>query len=143
MKDVVYLSDKQIISINVYLIKKYSPGEMIGVRDAKTLDMIINTPKLQLYDEDAYPSIIEKTAIYMIQLVKRHVFQNANKRTALVASITFLKMNGYDFSMSNELAENLMVEIATWKEGFDGLKHMVENKIHEYIVEPTGENDET
>ncbi|OTN94969.1 death on curing protein [Enterococcus faecium] len=36
-----YLSTKEIIKINAKVILRYSPGEMIGVKDANALDMAV------------------------------------------------------------------------------------------------------
>ena len=36
-----YLSTKEIIKINAKVILRYSPGEMIGIKDANALDMAV------------------------------------------------------------------------------------------------------
>ena len=43
------------------------------------------------------PAIEDLAAAYAFGLVKAHAFVDGNKRTALVTSLTFLRLNGYGF----------------------------------------------
>ncbi|WP_373285982.1 type II toxin-antitoxin system death-on-curing family toxin [Marinithermofilum abyssi] len=56
-------------------------------------------------------------------MVQDHPFHNGNKRTALSVLSTFLRMNGYILTLTNEQAEELMVAVADDKRyrGEDGL----------------------
>lgn len=117
-----YLTVRDIVKINAKLITKTSKGEMIGVRDATALDMAVEQPKQIVFGEELYPSIYDKAAILSINLAKRHPFQNANKRTALVAMMTFFIMNGYKTTFSREEAVSLLLTITTSSVEFDQLK---------------------
>lgn len=117
-----YLTVRDIVKINAKLITKTSNGEMIGVRDAAALDMAVEQPKQIVFGEELYPSIYDKAAILSINLAKRHPFQNANKRTALVAMMTFFMMNGYKTTFSREEAVSLLLTITTSSVEFDQLK---------------------
>lgn len=37
-----YLTEKDIIILNIYVINKYSPKEQIGVKEATALNMLVN-----------------------------------------------------------------------------------------------------
>lgn len=89
-----YLEAKDVIKMNVIQIKKYSPNEPIGVKDANALEMCVGQLRASAFGEEVYPSIYEKAAILLIQLIKKHPFHNANKRTAFLATFVFLKING-------------------------------------------------
>lgn len=117
-----YLTVRDIVKINAKLITKTSKGEMIGVRDATALDMAVEQPKQIVFGEELYPSIYDKAAILSINLAKRNPFQNANKRTALVAMMTFFIMNGYKTTFSREEAVSLLLTITTSSVEFDQLK---------------------
>lgn len=117
-----YLTVRDIVKINAKLITKTSKGEMIGVRDAATLDRTVEQPKQIVFGEELYPSIYDKAAILSINLAKRHPFQNANKRTALVAMMTFFMMNGYKTTFSREETVSLLLTITTSSVEFDQLK---------------------
>lgn len=108
-----YLTEKDIITLNVYVINKYSPNEQIGVKEPTALNMLVNAPKQHVFGEEQYPTLELKASNLVRNLVQKHVFYNGNKRTALMTLIVYLKMNGYQFTASNEEAANYMVKIAT------------------------------
>lgn len=120
-----YLTVKDIIKINAKLITTVSSGELIGLKDAAALDMAVNQPQQEVFGEELYPTIYDKASILAINLAKRHPFQNGNKRTALVAMITFLMMNGYATSFTQEEAVQFILNITTSSQEFDLMKEEV------------------
>lgn len=122
-----YLTVKDIVKINAKLITKVSAGELIGIKDAAALDMAANQPQQEVFGEALYPTIYDKASILAINLAKRHPFQNGNKRTALVSMITFLMMNGYTISFTQEEAVSFILNITTSTQEFDNLKEEVSN----------------
>ncbi|MFI3547152.1 type II toxin-antitoxin system death-on-curing family toxin [Mammaliicoccus sciuri] len=108
-----YLTEKDIITLNIYVINKYSPKEQIGVKEPTALNMLVNAPKQYVFGQEQYPTIELKAANLVRNLVKKHVFHNGNKRTAFMALIVFLELNGYKFMVSNKEAVNYMVKLAT------------------------------
>jgi len=50
-------------------------------------------------------------AMYAVALARGHVFNDANKRTALVTALTYLSIQGVDVPRSDAL-EEIMVEVA-------------------------------
>lgn len=120
-----YLTVKDIIKINAKLITTVSSGELIGLKDAAALDMTVNQPQQEVFGEELYPTIYDKASILAINLAKRHPFQNGNKRTALVSMITFLMMNGYTTSFTQEEAVRFILNITTSNQEFDMMKEEV------------------
>ncbi|OJG09482.1 death-on-curing family protein [Enterococcus asini] len=116
---------KDIIKINAKLITTVSSGELIGLKDAAALDMAVNQPQQEVFGEELYPTIYDKASILAINLAKRHPFQNGNKRTALVSMITFLMMNGYTTSFTQEEAVQFILNITTSNQEFDLMKEEV------------------
>ncbi|SUM53507.1 phage protein [Staphylococcus epidermidis] len=108
-----YLTEKEIITLNVYVIEKYSPKEPIGVKEPTALNMLVNAPQQYVFGREQYPTIELKAANLVRNLVKKHVFYNGNKRTALMTLIVFLRVNGYQFNATNDEAVEYMVKIAT------------------------------
>ena len=129
-----YLSVEQLIKMNVIQIKTYSPAEPIIVNDRGALEMAVNLVQSTVFGEEAYPTIHEKAALLMIQLIKKHPFGNANKRTGLMAAIVFLKINGYTLKLETNEAVDLVIGIATFSGEFDSLKERTANKIKESII---------
>ena len=108
----VYLTEKQIEKINALVIQRYSPNEQIQTVSPSTLNMIVNLPEQFVFGKPLYPTIFDKATILFVQLIKKHVFVNANKRTAFYVLVKFLQLNGYYFSVSVEEAVEMCVTIA-------------------------------
>src|SRR5665648_352499 len=86
MMDIHYLSVKEVISINILIIKKYSPSEQIGLLSQSLLESAVYRLQQSAFGKDAYPTIIEKAAALFESLGQNHSFHNANKRTAFRVS---------------------------------------------------------
>ncbi|KXT95119.1 type II toxin-antitoxin system death-on-curing family toxin [Streptococcus oralis] len=108
----VYLTEKQIEKINALVIQRYSPNEQIQTVSPSALNMIVNLPEQFVFGKPLYPTIFDKATILFVQLIKKHVFVNANKRTAFYVLVKFLQLNGYYFSVSVEEAVEMCVTIA-------------------------------
>lgn len=108
----VYLTEKQIEKINALAIQRYSPSEQIKLVSPSALNMIVNLPEQFVFGTPLYPTIFDKATILFIQLIKKHVFANANKRTAFYVLVKFLRLNGYHFSVTVEEAVEMCVKIA-------------------------------
>jgi death-on-curing protein len=62
----------------------------------------------------------------MINLIKKHPFHNANKRTAMMAVDIFLQLNGYSIQFDLQDGIDLVVSIATDESSdFENLKDSV------------------
>lgn len=108
----VYLTEKQIEKINALAIQRYSPIEQIQTVSPSALNMIVNLPEQFVFGKPLYPTIFDKATILFVQLIKKHVFANANKRTAFFVLVKFLQLNGYHFAVSVEEAVDMCVTIA-------------------------------
>lgn len=108
----VYLTEKQIEKINALVIQRYSPNEQIQTVSPSALNMIVNLPEQFVFGKPLYPTIFDKATILFVQLIKKHVFANANKRTAFFVLVKFLQLNGYHLSVSVEEAVDMCVTIA-------------------------------
>ena len=108
----VYLTEKQIEKINALVIQRYSPNEQIQTVSPSALNMIVNLPEQFVFGKPLYPTIFDKATILFVQLIKKHVFVNANKRTAFYVLVKFLQLNGYHFTVSAEEAVDMCVTIA-------------------------------
>jgi len=127
MSGVRYLSVQEVITINVAVIQKYSPGEAIGVKDRGMLESAVLRPQSSAFGEDAYPTVFEKAAALFESIGQNHPFQNANKRTAFTALVIFLKLNGYHFVMDQKAAENFTVDMVNHRYPFEELASIIQH----------------
>ena len=107
----VYLTEIQIEKINTLVIQRYSPKEQIKMISPSALNMIVNLPEQFVFGKPLYPSIFDKATILFVQLIKKHVFASANKRTAFYVLVKFLRLNGYRFAVTLEEAVEICVRI--------------------------------
>lgn len=121
----------EIIAINVYMINEFSPGEQIGVKFPTALEMTVKSVSQTVSKKEVYPTIEERVAMIYINLIKKHCFYNANKRTAHVSMVTFLDINGKKWTMNEQKSEDLAVYVATYDGPFDTLKVEIVDSIKE------------
>lgn len=64
------------------------------VRDLGLVASAVTRPAATAFGQDAYPTLFLKAAAMMHSLGRNHAFVDGNKRTAWVATETFLILNG-------------------------------------------------
>jgi death-on-curing protein len=86
----VWLSEKIVLALHDEQLAEH--GGAIGVRDAGLLESALARP----VNHAAYgsPDTAELAAIYAIGIARNHPFVDGNKRTAFVALVLFLSLNG-------------------------------------------------
>lgn len=111
MGKVNYLTDNQVLFLNMHQIRLYSPKEQQGVKEEGLLSSAVNRPKQSAFGQEAYPSIEEKAAALFESLLKNHCFHNGNKRTAFASLYMFLRQNGYLLIVHQKKAADFCVQI--------------------------------
>ena len=107
------LSLEQLLQIHALVVNATS-GSM-GLRDLGRLDSAIATQTQNAFGEELYPSVGDKAATMMRAIVADHPFVVGNKRTAMLAGLTLLEINGLQFAGQIGEIEDFAVEIATDK----------------------------
>lgn len=96
----IRLSKGQIIKIHNMLIEQ--TGGSNGIRDEGLLDSSLNAPFQTFDGEYFYRTIKAKAAKLGYFLVKNHPFIDGNKRTGILVMITFLEINGFEITCTDE-----------------------------------------
>jgi death on curing protein len=109
---VVFLSIDEVNGIHEDAIRHYSPTESLAIRDQGLLESAVAAPQQTWGGHFLYESLEEMAAAYLISLNQNHAYENGNKRTAFQASAMFLRMNGYQLTLSQEEAVDLTLRIA-------------------------------
>lgn len=108
-----YLTEKDILVINARVIQREgATGQKPHVRDAEALHFLVVQPKQTSFGQELYPSFAEKAGILLIKLVKKHVFEDANKRTTAIAFLLFLRRNSYELTCDWQELANQILKIA-------------------------------
>lgn len=113
-----YLSSDDIIAINEAALS-FTPGEISGFINKNNLDPAQQAPCMYVYYEQC-EDIFTLAAVLYIKINKGHIFQNANKRTAFIASTVFLRINGFifepDVHSSIEIATCVATDVPDYKD---------------------------
>ncbi|MDN5789718.1 MAG: type II toxin-antitoxin system death-on-curing family toxin [Micrococcales bacterium] len=82
------------------------------VRDVGLLSAALGRARTTVFGEDAYPSLAEKAAALLQSLTGNHALVDGNKRLALLATVSFLELNGHAPALTQDEAHDLMLEVA-------------------------------
>jgi death-on-curing protein len=77
-------------------------GGREGVRDPGLLASALARPRQLLAYSEPPPDLAALAAAYAFGILRNYPFIDGNKRAALVAMRTFLKLNGHDLAASQE-----------------------------------------
>jgi death on curing protein len=69
-------------------------GGPSGIRDVGMLESALGRPKNLFAYSEVEPSLQRLAAAYAFGIAANHPFVDGNKRATLVASVTFLRLNG-------------------------------------------------
>jgi death-on-curing protein len=111
-----YLTLDELIYINEQLpnrIHKILKGKQ-RVRDMMLLEAAVLRPSTSAFGQDAYPTPQEKAAALLHSIARNHPFADGNKRTAAIAAIFLLEINGLCVGWD---AEDALLQIVTVAEG--------------------------
>lgn len=75
-------------------------GGLPGIRDENALESALARPQQKWHYQDR-TDVPVLAAAYGFGLVKNHPYRDGNKRIGFLAIVTFLEVNGYDFSASD------------------------------------------
>ena len=103
----------EVVSLFWPGIEPVGPGEL---RDPGMLASAAARPFQAFAGVEAHASVIEKAAALFHSLISNHPFHNGNKRTAVIALITFLFANDYYPYATNEEMLELARTTATYRE---------------------------
>jgi death-on-curing protein len=105
-----FLDLEEALEIHHDQIKRY--GGTGGVRDLGLLQSALAMPQagssMAYYHADPF----EMAAAYVFHIVKNHPFLDGNKRTAVVAALVFLEINGVQVRATNEALFDTVLAVA-------------------------------
>ena len=110
---IIYLDNDIIIEIHKLQLEEH--GGLAGIRDPGGLESAIAQPKASFGEDDLHPTIFDKAAAYAFYIAEAQAFVDGNKRTALTAALTFLAINGYEFTEDQSVFYEAMISVAEKK----------------------------
>ena len=111
-----YLSVADVLALHAVLIKRYGGSE--GVRDMGALESALFRPQTGYYQD-----LIAEGAALLESLAINHPFIDGNKRVAFATTDTFLRINGFRFTInSNQIFKKLIDLFESGDFKFDALE---------------------
>ena len=105
-----YINLQQLLALHVLAIDQFGGAD--GLRDLGRLEAALAAQRQEVFGQELYPSVYEKAAALCRGIIGDHPFADGNKRTAMLAAITFLKINGQDFLAQQGELEDFAVQVA-------------------------------
>ena len=102
-----WIDEQDVLAIHRRQLAEHGGGD--GVRDMGLLQSALARP-LNAFHYNKVISLARLAAAYAFGIAKNHAFIDGNKRTALVVSLTFLRINGYKLTSTQE--ENYLTYLA-------------------------------
>ena len=87
-------------------------GGIHGLRDIELLESAVFRPQQTFQGVDLYPDFSSKAGALFESLICNHAFVDGNKRTAVVATETFLELNGVEFGPTDDEFERFTLGVA-------------------------------
>src|SRR5579863_9221704 len=109
--NVKYLDLEEILRLYCKIREDY--GDAHGVRDERRLFSLVEAPKLEAFGVEQYPSVYEKAAVYLRNIIGDHPFMDGSKRTAVTACGIFLRRNGSGLISSQKALEEFALSVTT------------------------------
>ena len=116
--DCVHLSVEIVREIHAEALNRF--GGLEGVRDENLLASAVLTPQSSFGGKSPYADIVEVAAAYLFYICGNHPFLDGNKRTAMMAAIVFLRLNGIEPAPDSERWEEFVLDVAASKLDRDG-----------------------
>lgn len=103
-----------------------------GIKDFEGLDAMLGQVDNGFYGITLYPTILKKATYFWYHIATKQMFNNGNKRTALLTALVYLKDNGYKFDILDEvLLYNISIKVANKQLSFQQLYQYILN--HTFI----------
>ena len=126
-----FVISQEVIEFHDRLISR--DGGVAGMPEPGRADAIIHRV-LNMYHYEGVTDIMDLAAVYLVAIARGHIFNDANKRTALFVAQVFLKRNGVhiissriSFDEMQIIALNAATGEYNWKMVSDHLKAIILN----------------
>ncbi|RSS66777.1 type II toxin-antitoxin system death-on-curing family toxin [Streptomyces sp. WAC06614] len=88
--------------------------QTVEVRAPGLLESAVHRPRARMFGTAAYEDLHEQAAVLLHGIATNHPLVDGNKRTAWLAAVTFLAVNGVDLAAADQdAAYALVVSVAS------------------------------
>lgn len=105
-----YLTLEEILRLHFQVIEDF--GGLHGVRDESRIVPVLEAPKQEVFGQEQYPTLFEKAAVYMRNIIGDHPFSDGNKRSGTTVAVIFMMRSGRKLTATPKELEDFAVQIA-------------------------------
>jgi death on curing protein len=99
-------------------------GGSDGVRDLGLLESAVAQPMAKFDGQFLHQDLFQMAAALHFSLVSNHPFIDGNKRTAVLAALTFLGINGHSIGREHRVLLDLTLEVAEGRVSEDAVTEL-------------------
>ncbi len=110
MTEPVFLTLERTLALHAMQLERW--GGLDGVRDMGLLESALAMPSASFGGEYLHGTLFEMAAAYLFHLAKNHPFLDGNKRTATLAAIVFLEINGVEVEADDDAMFDIVLRVA-------------------------------
>jgi death on curing protein len=137
-----YLNYSELIFINGKLLN--DDGIIAGKQKVRDIDLLLAAearPRASAFGQDAYSTLPEKAAALLHSIARNHPFKDGNKRTATVAALFMLEVNGHRARWNPEEALVVILAIAEGQQTMEYFAEWLQLEDYPGSPEPDLERD--
>lgn len=112
-EDCFHLTIEIVREIHDKAVKMF--GGLHGIRDEALLASAVFAPQSSFGGKSPYVDLVDIAAAYLFYLCRNHPLLDGNKRTAMAATIVFLRLNGFDPAADGDDWDQLVLDVASGK----------------------------
>jgi death-on-curing protein len=109
--DCFHLTVALVEEIHAVAIEEF--GGAGGLRDPVLLDSAVAAAQATFDGLSVYSDLVEVAGAYLFYICRNHPFVDGNKRTAMMAAITFLRLNDIEPAPDGTAWETLLVDVSS------------------------------
>lgn len=138
-KPITYLTPEFIKEIHAVMVEEFAgigePIPPLSEIHNHEIDNLSLLPRQSFSGIELYPTLESKAAILFYKVNKSQIFPNGNKRLSLALLFTFLRINNFRLSVTEEEATRKALELAnTRAEDFEIVKVELEEWIKKNLT---------
>jgi death on curing protein len=118
-KRTIFLTAARLELIHAGVLAK--SGGLFGTRDSRVLLKLEDSPQQAVFGKELYPTLFHKAGVYARTIITEHPFLDGNKRTGMIAALTFLEVNGLTLTQTDDDIYTYAIAIATQKLGIEDI----------------------
>ncbi len=101
-KTIHHMDFKTLVTVNRQVVALTGEPHGYSEADGKKLTGLIEEVEIRADNQDYEEAVAEKAALLVFKVASGQYFRAGNKRTALVAGLSFLVKNGYKLDIKKE-----------------------------------------